>query len=222
MERVLVFLDFANIDAGCRPFARVDYARLLEYLAQGRFLVEAYAYVPIDPRRPEGRNSLIRHLQHGGWMVFPKLGKIAGDSYKSDVDVEMTIDMMRSAEQIRPDIVILCSGDGDFIPVVRELRRRGIRTEVASFEAQADVTLPCEASGFISLDVWQEELAAEDVAPAEFFQNPGGEDGVQDAPDASCLSESPLPPAPEDYTAPDKASSLPHLCALPSQLPQYG
>lgn len=200
MERVLVFLDFANIDAGCRAFARMDYARLLDYLSQGRFLVEAYAYVPIDPRRPEGRNGLIRHLQCSGWMVFPKLGKIAGDSYKSNVDVEMTIDMMRSAEQIRPDIVVLCSGDGDFIPVVRELRRRGIRTEVASFEGQADATLPYEASGFISLDVCLEELAAGDAAREDVA--PAPEDG--DAP----LPEPTLPPPPMGCDAPDEAVLL--------------
>ena len=220
MERVLVFLDFANIDAGCRPFGRLDYARLLEYLAQGRFLVEAYAYVPVDPRRPEGRNALIRHLQRSGWMVFPKVGKIAGDSYKSNVDVEMTIDMMRSAEQIRPDIMILCSGDGDFIPVMRELRRRGIRTEVASFEAQADATLPYEASGFVSLDIWQEELAAgsgEDFMPEE--ATPNQEDGslppaVQDA--SAHQTGAILPPPPAEEDARDVALPLPPHCAAPS------
>lgn len=215
MERVLVFLDFANIDAGCRPFGRMDYASLLEYLAQGRFLVEAYAYVPVDPRRPEGRDPLIRHLQRSGWMVFPKLGKIAGNSYKSNVDVEMTIDMMRSAEQIRPDIMLLCSGDGDFIPVVRELRRRGIRTEVASFEAQADATLPYEASGFISLDVWQRELAAGATAPEDAFPGPEGEHVLPDGEDAPGLPGSPLLPAPGGSADPAHAVPLPGGCALP-------
>lgn len=217
MERVLVFLDFANINAGNRPFARMDYARLLDYLAQGRFLVEAYAYVPVDPRRPEGRNALIRHLQRGGWMVFSKLGKIAGDSYKSNVDVEMTIDMMRSAEQIRPDIVVLCSGDGDFIPVVRELRRRGIRTEVASFEAQADATLSYEASGFISLDVWLEELADESldkVTPNDGFPYSDDEEVMSAEPVEPILPDSSL--SPELYAAPEEASSRHSSSVLPS------
>lgn len=160
MERVLVFLDFANIDAGHRPFGRADYSALLEYLSEGRFLVEAYAYVPIDPRRPTARDILIRHLKEAGWMVFPKMGKIAGDGYKSNVDVEMAIDMMRRAQEIRPDIMVLCSGDGDFIPLVRELRLMGIRAEVASFESQTDRSLPLEASGFISLDAWMREACA--------------------------------------------------------------
>ena len=219
MERVLVFLDFANVDAGSRPFARVNYARLLEYLAQGRFLVEAYAYVPVDPRCPDGRRGLIRHLQSSGWMVYPKVGKIAGAGYKSNTDVEMTIDMIRSAEQIRPDIIVLCSGDGDFIPVVRELRRRGIRTEVASFEAQADATLPYEASGFISLNVWQDELA-QSGNDALFFETPAEEDdGPSDAlPDAPSVSEADAG-APREHGVSPECQAFAPKPAMPAMPP---
>lgn len=176
-ERVLVFLDFANINAGAGTFGFVDYGAMLEYLAEGRFLVEAYAYVPIDPRRPEARRGLIRNLQKSGWMVNQKMGKIAGDGYKSNVDVEMCIDIMRSAQQIKPDIMVLCSGDGDFVPVIRELRRMGVRAEVASFECSADATLRCEASGFISLDVWREDS---DQEYGDEIQENGEEDGMTD------------------------------------------
>ena len=189
MERVLVFLDFANIDAGSRPYGRVNYAALLSYLSQGRFLVEGYAYVPIDPRRPEGRGGLIRHLQEGGWMVFSKMGKIAGQSYKSNVDVEMTMDMVRSAQQIAPDIMVLCSGDGDFIPVVRELRRMGVRMEVASFEESADASIRYEASGFVSLDVWMQETGRSEMADLgkDAFPDQGQtEEEAQDSEETSC------------------------------------
>lgn len=156
-EKVLVFLDFANINAAAGGIP-LPFDALLGYLGEGRFLKEAYAYVPIDPRRPEARRGLVRALQEAGWMVYQKMGKIAGDSYKSNVDVEMCIDIMRSAQNIKPDIMVLCSGDGDFVPVIRELRRMGIRVEVASFDCAADSSLRYEASGFISLDLWREEM----------------------------------------------------------------
>ncbi len=193
-ERVLVFLDFANVNAGAPPLCPLDYGQLLDYLAEGRFLVEAYAYVPIDPRNPEARRDLVRHLQENGWMVHQKMGKIAGASYKSNVDVEMCIDMMRSAQQIRPDIMVLCSGDGDFLPVVRELRRMGIRTEVASFERAADASLPYEASGFISLDVWQREAlsAGNDMSTGH---HPNGMDENGEA----LATESENDSAPQDF-----------------------
>ncbi len=183
-ERVLVFLDFANVNAGARAFGRLDYSSLLGYLAAGRFLVEAYAYVPIDPRNPDGRRGLVRHLQAGGWMVTTKMGKIAGDSYKSNVDVEMSIDMMRSAQQIRPDIMVLCSGDGDFLPVVREMRRMGVRAEVASFEQSADASLRYEASGFISLDVWQDEVRSREAEERELPAQGAPENLSEPFPDA--------------------------------------
>lgn len=166
-ERTLVFLDYANINAGAQPFRYLDYGDLVRYLGEGRFLVEAYAYVPIDPRNPDGRRNMIRNLQENGWLVYQKMGKIAGDSYKSNVDVEMCIDIMRCAQQIKPDIIVLCSGDGDFVPIARELRRMGIRVEAASFEQCADQALCREASGFISLDVWLEERDAENTADPE-------------------------------------------------------
>jgi uncharacterized LabA/DUF88 family protein len=154
MERMIIFMDFANIDAGSRRHGRLDYGHLLNYLAEGRFLIDAYNYVPIDPRRSHERERFIDDLWQQGWNVQPKMGKIAGDTYKCNVDVEMTIDMMRAAQEIRPDIIVLCSGDEDFLPVVLELRRMGIRTEVASFEQNVGRRLALQASGFISLDAY--------------------------------------------------------------------
>ena len=202
-ERVLVFLDFANIDAGGRSYADVHYGDLLSYLAEGRFLVEAYAYVPIDPRQVEARRGLVHHLQENGWMVFEKLGKIAGNTYKSNVDVEMCIDIMRSAQQIHPDILVICSGDGDFLPVVRELRRMGIRTEVASFEEAADTTLRREASGFISLDVWQNEVSVNKPAFEE-ESSWNDEEAESDDPGKSLAEPEPIS---QEYIPETRASS---------------
>jgi uncharacterized LabA/DUF88 family protein len=59
---------------------------------------------------------------------------------------------MRTAEIVQPDIIVLASGDKDFIPVILELRRRGIRVEVAAFagiNAAREVML--KASGFINI-----------------------------------------------------------------------
>ena len=168
-ERVLIFLDLANIESGGKPFGLLHYGDLLNYLGEGRFLVDAYAYVPIDPHRPEARRPLIQHLQRHGWLVNQKMGKIVGMGYKSNVDIEICMDMMDAAHQIHPDIIVLCSGDGDFLPLVRRLRRMGIRTEVAAFENSVDAELPYEASGFISLDVWQKDLLDDSrpMMPAE-------------------------------------------------------
>ena len=169
MERVIVFLDFANIDSAARACGRMDdYHSLLTYLSEGRFLQEAFAYVPIDPRNEHGMDYRIERLWASGFMVLSKIGTVAGCSYKCNFDVEMTVDIMRLAHKARPDIMVLCTGDRDFLPVVHELRHIGIRVEVASFEHCISRNMASQASGFISLDSFMaEEDGAQLLADAD-------------------------------------------------------
>ena len=108
MEKLTVFNDFANINAayqqqGMSP----DYRDLLHYLSEGRFLVEAHAFVPIDPRSPHARDQVIEDLCGQGYLVHTKIGALAGDGYRCDFDVEITLELMRTAEIVKPDIIVL-------------------------------------------------------------------------------------------------------------------
>ena len=68
MERVTVFLDLANIEASAP--GRVDYKALHRYLGEGRYLQEAYAYVPVDPRLPRDVTALsITCNRAAGWST---------------------------------------------------------------------------------------------------------------------------------------------------------
>ena len=153
MEKLVIFNDYANINAAFQQQGlEVDNLDLVRYLSEGRFLVEAHAFVPIDPRNPTGRDQTIENLWNQGYLVHSKVGTLAGDTYRCDFDVELTLELMRTAELVRPDIVVLISGDKDFIPVVIELRRRGIRVEIAAFPAvNAAREMILKGSGFIDL-----------------------------------------------------------------------
>ena len=152
-ERLVTFLDYANINwafeqLGVQP----DYPALFGYFAEGRFPVETHCFVPIDPRNPHARDREIEALWQAGCLVHHKVGAPASDTYKCDFDVEITLELMRTVEIVRPDIIVLASGDKDFIPVILELRRRGIRVEVAAFaglNVAREVML--KASGFIDI-----------------------------------------------------------------------
>jgi uncharacterized LabA/DUF88 family protein len=156
MATVAVFLDFANISASSNSLkCKVDYGSLLEYLAdpnEGRFLQAAFAYVPIDPRLEHAMDRTIKTLWKNGYVVKSKVGTIAGQTYKCDFDVEMTLGMVKTAFDSKPDIIVLVSGDSDFVPVVLELRDKCIRVEVASFENSMSALLSCRCSGFINLN----------------------------------------------------------------------
>jgi uncharacterized LabA/DUF88 family protein len=160
MERIVIFNDYANTNAAYQNYGiEPNYGELQNYLSEGRFLVEAQTYVPIDPRNPHTRDRDIEHFWETGWLVHSKVGAMAGETYKCDFDVEITLDLMRTAEIVKPDIIVLLSGDKDFIPVILELRKRGIRVEVAAFpniNAAREVML--KASGFIDLSQYVDAL----------------------------------------------------------------
>ena len=186
METVVVFLDYANIDrAAADKGYRTDYAALLGYLSEGRFLQEAYCYVPIDPRAPYARDAEIEDLWSAGYLMRSKPGVLAEETYKCNFDVEITLDLMRVAEQLAPAIIVLASGDGDFVPVLVALRERGIRVEVAAFVDNAARAMILKSSGFIDLEVYYragETSGESGQGPSDASAEPesGGADATAD------------------------------------------
>jgi uncharacterized LabA/DUF88 family protein len=153
MERTAVFLDVANLECGFREFQqRIDYLGLRDYLAEGRFLVETFAYVPVSPYQPDKKKDFIDFLQRNGFLVRAKLGKPRTENrWKCNFDVELAVDMLHFAHHGRVDIIVIGSGDGDLIPVLQEIRLSGIRCEVASTLKTVSQDLLAAASGFIDL-----------------------------------------------------------------------
>jgi len=167
-ETVVVFLDYANINRAAREKRyRLDYHHLLQYVGEGRFLIDAYCYVPINPRNEHRLDGAIEDLWRSGYLVTTKVGNIAGGTYKCNFDVEITMDVLKAMYQVKPDIIVLASGDADFVPLIQEVRKAGIRVEVAAFveTAGADVLLKC--SGFINLAVYYASYLAAQASEAE-------------------------------------------------------
>lgn len=162
MRRTVVFVDHANLSACVRNRGlEVDYYDLKDYLAQeqeGRMPLEAFCYVGIDPRNEHRLDREVLRMQEDGWMVKSKLGAPRPDGgFKCNVDVEMAIDIIAFTYDAKPDIVVIVSGDQDFAAVVRKLRERGVRVEVAAFPENVSHVLLNEASGFINLEKYFEE-----------------------------------------------------------------
>ena len=73
-----------------------------------------------------------------------------GGMKKADWDVGIVIDAIRTAASL--DVIILCSGDGDFIPLVDYLKNQGKRVEVLAFGKTTSSKLREAADEFIDLD----------------------------------------------------------------------
>src|SRR5439155_13600849 len=71
--------------------------------------------------------------------------------YKANMDVMMAIDAVELSAQMRPDVIILVTGDADFAYLALELRRRGIRVEVASVAQNLGSALKSAANQVIDL-----------------------------------------------------------------------
>lgn len=168
-ETVIFFLDYANINRRAREKrSHLDYDHLLQYVSEGRFLLDARCYVPINPRNEHRLDRAIEELWSSGYLVTSKIGTIAGGTYKCNFDVEITLDVLKVVYQIRPDIIVLATGDADFLPLILEARKSGVRVEVAAFAETVGAELLLKCSGFIDLAVYYDSyLAAGSSEPDE-------------------------------------------------------
>jgi uncharacterized LabA/DUF88 family protein len=55
-----------------------------------------------------------------------------GKHYKANADVLMAIDAVELSVEMRPEIVVLVTGDAEFADLALQLGQRGIRVEVAA------------------------------------------------------------------------------------------
>jgi uncharacterized LabA/DUF88 family protein len=140
--RVLIFVDESNVVSSARSAKRkLDWLKLRDHLAgeEGRRLLEMVIYAGLPPAMPEWqlerdkKNKFLHWLRSNGFLVVTKEGSPAEEKhYKANVDVLMAIDAVELSVEMRPDVVVLVTGDSDFAHLALQLRRRGIRVEVAA------------------------------------------------------------------------------------------
>jgi uncharacterized LabA/DUF88 family protein len=160
--RVLVLVDESNVGSSVRTAGRgLDWLKLRDFLAgpnTGRDLIEMVVYAGLPPAIPiwqeerDKKNKFMHWLRSNGFMVVTKDGSPAEEGhYKANVDVMMAIDAVELSIEMRPDVVILVTGDADFAYLAIKLRRHGIRVEVASVAANLGNMLKSAANEVIDL-----------------------------------------------------------------------
>ena len=143
---VLVLVDESNVVSSVRAISRkLDWEKLRDALTRaddGRRLIEMVVYVGLPPAMPEWqverdkKNKFLHWLRSHGFLVVAKDGSPQDAThYKANVDVMMAVDAMELSAAMRPDVVVLVTGDADFAHLAWHLRRKGIRVEVAATSA---------------------------------------------------------------------------------------
>lgn len=150
-QRVGVFVDVSNMYYSAKNIhgTRVNFGKILEDAVGDRDLVRAQAYV-IKADSPD-ENRFFEALDKQGFEVRMKdLQVFAGGAKKGDWDVGITVDAITLAPKL--DIVVLVTGDGDYLPLIQYLKSAsGVRIEVMAFAESTSQKLREAADKFIDL-----------------------------------------------------------------------
>lgn len=152
-QRVGIFIDIQNLYHSAKNLygGRVNYNELVKQLVGDRKPVRILAYVvKSDPET--GEDSFFDALEKAGIELRSKEIQIFSSGVKkADWDVGIAVDAIRMSDML--DVIILVSGDGDFIPLVHYLQwGRGKGVEVAAFGRTSSAKLKESADRFIDLD----------------------------------------------------------------------
>ena len=149
-QRVGVFIDVQNLYHSAKNLykARVNFKEVLKNAVAGRQLVRAIGYV-ISTESGEEKNFFDALVKLGIETKQKDLQIFYGGQKKADWDVAIAVDALRIAPAV--DAVVICSGDGDFLPLLEQLKSMGKQAEVVAFGKSASGKIKEQADDFIDL-----------------------------------------------------------------------
>jgi len=150
-QRVGIFVDVQNLFYSARALykGKMNFRKLLESIVHGRKLVRAIAY--IVKKAEIDQSGFVDVLTRLGYEIKSKELRVRLDgTAKGDWDMGIAIDAVSIAQKL--DVVVLVSGDGDFVPLVEMLKAQGCKVEVVSFEKSTAVELINSATDYISIN----------------------------------------------------------------------
>ena len=150
-QRVEVLIDVQNLYYSAKNLyhAKVNFQEVLKQAVAGRKFIRAFGYV-VRTKTGEEAPFFDALSKIGIETRVKDLQEFYGGAKKADWDVGIVIDAIRTAPGI--DVVVLVSGDGDFIALVEYLKNMGKRVEVVAFGKTTSGVLKGVADEFIDLD----------------------------------------------------------------------
>lgn len=128
---------------------RVNFKELLDTAVGDRQLVRAFAYV-VTTKTGEEKPFLEALTKLGIEIKSKELQEYYGGMKKADWDVGLAVDAIKTLSLV--DVIILASGDGDYVPLVEYLKNQGRRVEVIAFGKSTSSKLRETADDFTDLD----------------------------------------------------------------------
>jgi uncharacterized LabA/DUF88 family protein len=150
-QRVGVLVDIQNLYYSAKVIykKKVDFGQVLRTAAGDRKLIRSIAY---GIKTLEGQEEkFFEALGKLGYEVKTKdLQIFPGGAKKGDWDVGIAVDAIKMSKTL--DAIVLVSGDGDYIPLVKYIQSTtGCRVEGIAFQESTSNKLIEELDSFINL-----------------------------------------------------------------------
>lgn len=153
-QRVGVFIDTQNMYYSARHVhgRKVHFGNIVEDAKQNGKLIRAIAYVVRTKTAEE--QPFFEALEKLGIELREKnLMEYLSGHKKADWDVGLTMDIVRMIDML--DVIVLVSGDGDFVPLVEYAKERGRIVQVMAFRETTSSKLLEVVDGYINLSDFQ-------------------------------------------------------------------
>ncbi len=150
-QRVGVLVDVSNMYHSAKNLykKRVNFGKVLEKAVAGRKLIRAIAYV-IHTESEEETSFFEALIKQGFEVKMKELQIFPGGMKKADWDVGIAMDAIKLSSNL--DVVILVSGDGDYIPLIDYIQNTtGSLIEVMGFRKTTSSRLIDQSDDFTNL-----------------------------------------------------------------------
>lgn len=152
--KVLVLVDANSVAADARVMGRkVNFPGLVNVFSRFGSIIEARIYASLPPENSSGLVRFYDYLAHIGMKVVRKSATRlpSGRIIHDETNDQLVDDTMYKAGTLRPQVVVLCSGNRFYFQLLLRLHRYGIRTIIASTPQGISQELRTIASDFVDL-----------------------------------------------------------------------
>lgn len=136
------WLDFRALHALIQEFVRRKEQGFFDYkVVYGAWFQGLHTTRQAEPEFLRKDRNLHHDLMHAGveTKFLPmSVRKADGKPREKGVDVALAVDAMKIGLSGTIDVAVLVTGDGDFVPLLRELMKVGVRTLIVYFEYETE------------------------------------------------------------------------------------
>jgi uncharacterized protein (TIGR00288 family) len=131
--RKLGWLSFQPFHRLIEDFTRRNYQGAMDYkVVYSAWYQGLFTSKNADEKKLKLDRNRHHDLMHAG--IETKFFPMSQSQGEKGIDVAMAIDVLQIGLEDTMDVVVLVTGDGDFVPLVRALMKRGMSVIVAYFE----------------------------------------------------------------------------------------